>query len=57
MKKKYKLKKGDIVWVKIPMNAKIIGVDKEYGYTLKTKNRDVYCYFTDAEVIKIDKEK
>jgi len=51
--KKLKLKKGDEVWVRLPANAKIIRVNKKYGYTLMTKDGDEIGYFDDTEVEKI----
>jgi hypothetical protein len=50
---KYKLKKGDTVWVRLPANAKIIRVSKRDGYTLKTKDGNEWCYFGDDEVVKV----
>lgn len=38
--KTLKLKKGDKVWVKIPVNAKIKSVNKKFGYTLILENGD-----------------
>lgn len=54
---KYKLKKGDRVWVKIPINATILRVNKKNGYTLKPDNTEEICYFSDEEVQKIEKSK
>ena len=51
--KKLKLKVGNKVWVRLPLNAIILRVNKKYGYTLKTENGDEYCYFDDNDVKKL----
>ena len=55
--KALKLKKGDTVYVRLPMNAKIIRVNKCEGYTLKTPDGTEWAYFNDEDVSKIEKEK
>lgn len=52
---KFKLKKGDRVWLKIPTNATIIRVNKKYGYTIKTDEDGgtEICYFGDSDVEKL----
>lgn len=45
-----KLKKGDMVWVKVPINAMIIRVNKKFGYTVRADNGDEHSYFGDDEV-------
>ena len=52
-KKKLKLKKGDVVYVRIPTNAEIVRVNQRYGYTLKTGDGMEYCFFDDSDVEKI----
>ena len=55
--KKLELKKGDRVWVKIPVNATIKSVNKEYGYTLLLDevkpNSQTSQYYNDDEVDKL----
>ena len=55
--KKLKLKKGNRVWVRIPVNATIKSVNKKYGYTLLLdevkKNNEISQYYDDEEVDKI----
>ena len=48
-----KLKKGDIVWVRVPMNAEIIRVNQRYGYTLKLSDGSTTLYYKDDDVEKI----
>jgi hypothetical protein len=49
-----KLKKGDIVWVRIPVNAKIVSINKRYGYTILVNQEQArYQYFGDDEVEKV----
>ena len=45
-----KLKKGDKVWVKLPMNATIVRVNQKSGYTLQTEDGDHWQYFCDEDV-------
>ena len=49
------LKKGDTVWVRLPMNAKIIRINKRIGYTLKTADGTEWLYFDDKDVVKAKK--
>ena len=51
--KELKLKKGDRVWVSIPVNATIIRVNKRIGYTLEIDGGAEYGYFDDKDVEKI----
>ena len=48
-----KLKKGDTVYVKLPMNAKIVSVNKRIGYTLQTPDGTRWSYFDDSDCEKI----
>lgn len=49
-----KLKKGDHVWVRVPITATIISVNKKFGYTLQANQESTtYRYFDDSEVDKI----
>ena len=50
MKKILKAKIGDTVWVKLPCAAKIVRVNKQYGYTLKTEDGAEWSYYGDDEV-------
>ena len=52
-KKNYKLKVDDTVWVQLPMNAKIVRLNKQFGYTLKTANGAEWSYYGDEDVEKI----
>ena len=52
-----KLKKGDRVWVKLPMNADIIRVNQRIGYTLRTDDGVEWSHFAEDEVDKIDERK
>jgi hypothetical protein len=45
-----KLKNGDIVWAKIPVNAEIVRVNKRFGYTLRVRENTDTSYFGDDEV-------
>lgn len=56
-KKKLELKKGDIVWTKLPMKAKIIRVNQRLGYTLQTDdcNKTEWSYYDDKDVQKSQK--
>ena len=49
-KETYKSKVGDTVWVRLPMNAKIVRFNKQYGYTLKTEDGAEWSYYGDDEV-------
>ena len=55
--KKLKLKKGDRVWVRIPVNAIIKSVNQKYGYTLLLdevqKDNETFQFFDDEEVNKL----
>ena len=51
------LKKGDVVYVRLPMNAKIIRVNKREGYTLRTDDGTEWAYFDDKEVTLVKVEK
>lgn len=55
---KYKLKVGDKVWVKIPVNATVVKVDEKYGYTIKpdTEIAVEMEYYDDNDVQKLDSE-
>ena len=55
--KAYKLKIGDTVWVRLPMNAKIVRLNKQYGYTLKTADGAEWMYFGDEDVKKVAPKK
>ena len=57
MKKKpiFKLKKGDKVWVRVPVNAIIKSVNQQYGYTLIVKEDTCMGYFDDFDVKKLPK--
>ena len=52
---KFKLKKGDKVWVRIPVNAIIKRVNQKYGYTLTVREDSDMMYFDDLDVRKIPK--
>lgn len=51
--RKFKLKKGDKVWVRIPVNAIIKSVNQKYGYTIFVKEDTEMSYFDECEVKKI----
>ncbi len=51
--KKFKLKVGDKIWTKMPVNAKIIHVNQQHGYTIKVDGGTEYSFFTDKEVSKV----
>ena len=48
--KKEKLKVGDKVWFKAPMNGVIIRTNKKLGCTIQTKDGVEYCYYKDDDV-------
>lgn len=53
---KKKLKKGDRVWVRLPINATIKSVNQKFGYTLSLDvvgGGEMAQYFDDDEVEKI----
>ncbi len=54
MKKEFKCKVGDIVWVSLPMNARVIKVTQK-GYILETDSMEIiaWSYFTDEEIEKL----
>lgn len=52
-----KLKKGDRVWVKVPVNATIKSFNKRYGYTLTVDDGSEMQYFGDDEVQYIASQK
>lgn len=49
---KYKLKRGDEVWVKLPTNATIVSVNQRFGYTLHTDKQEGadWNYFSDKDI-------
>ena len=55
MKKELKLKKGDKVWLTVPMNGEIIRINKELGYTIKLDIKEPIevAYYSDSEVNKL----
>ena len=55
MKKELKLKKGNRVWLLVPMNGTIIRINKELGYTIKldTKEPIEVAYYSDKDVKKL----
>jgi len=58
-KEKFNLKKGDLVWVSLPHNARIKRVNKQLGYTLKTlpEEKADWSYFNDEDVQRITEPK
>ena len=48
--KKEKLKIGDKVWFKAPMNGVIIRTNKKLGHTIQTKDGIEYCYYKDDDI-------
>ena len=53
-KKNLKLKKGDRVWLTVPMNGVIVRINKEMGYTIKLDNQETeVAYYGDDEIKKI----
>lgn len=56
-KETYKLKVGDLVWVRVPTNAVVKSINRKYGYTLSVKEDCDMSYFHDGEVSLIRKPK
>lgn len=54
-KRRFKLKKGDKVWVRVPFNAVIKSVNQKYGYTIIIKEDTQMSYFDDFDVKKLPK--
>ena len=57
MKTKYKLKVGDNVWLKVPVNAVIKRVSQKWGYTLSIHEVCDMNYFGDEDVQKVKMKK
>ena len=55
--KKFKLKKGDIVWIRAPIRGVIKSVDKKYGYTVQVKiaKNAEWGYYNDDEIFGVKK--
>jgi len=56
MEKKLKLKKGDSVWVALPIKASVESVNQKFGYTLRLEGSHkgvIAQYFGDDEIEKI----